>query len=149
MIKHIIGYTLVTATAFTIGIAASGGETTETVVAEPEPAPTVTVTQPPVEVTQPPVVETVEVTPQACLDALDYAAELLYGSAEFAEITGRTLPLIEQALNAGLEYDVAAVEGISAELDSINADLDNLINSLPGEDAIAVAADECRAKAVN
>lgn len=142
--KHIIGYAATTVVALAIGAAASGGEGTETATAsEPVPTPTVTVTQPP----QPPVTETVEVevTPQACLDALDYAGQLLEGSAEFANITGRTLPLIEQALMAGLDYDVAAVEAITAELDSINADLDALIANMPDDTAVAEAASACRA----
>lgn len=116
------------AAALALGLAAcgqSGGE----------PQPTETVT------------ETVEVTPQACLDALDYAQQGFIHAGEAMGISAETTDIMIQALNEAMTAgDVSAesvrrLEAVSAELEA-NTDGVNALAPL-----FVDAAAECRATA--
>lgn len=93
----------------------------------PEPEIKEVIKEVPVEVVK-------EVTPQACLDALDHAGS---GLSIASDLIGQIHP----AAMAGLNQDVAAIEQITSEMAVSNAEMEEL-NPLA-----AAAATECRAAA--
>jgi PBP1b-binding outer membrane lipoprotein LpoB len=93
----------------------------------PAPAPTVTVTETPA-------AEVVEVTPQACLDALDYADE------GFA-LAGRVIGYMQPAIQAVLDMNIGKVRQITGKLTKAT----KRINKIGPRYAAANA--ECRDKA--
>lgn len=66
-----------------------------------------------------PVETIVEVTPQACLDALEYAADGF-------EIAAEMIGYIQPAAMAGLDQDVAAIESIVSGMSASNTQLEEL-----------------------
>lgn len=98
----------------------------------PAPAPTVTVTATPTPA--PAVTKTVEVTPEACLTALDLSEQGFTYSAE-------AMGYMSDALTAAGEFDVAALQKANADLDTLNPKLKALTGPMK------TAATECRAAA--
>lgn len=100
------------------GIAVASGNTTAesapaptatattTATAAPEPAPTVTVTA-----------EAVATTPQACIDALDDAAELMYISADLTDIFREHVLTDSDLIDAILYSDIAGLEAYTATVE--------------------------------
>ncbi|MFT4471416.1 hypothetical protein ACMX2H_16050 [Arthrobacter sulfonylureivorans] len=110
-----------------LGSATAGGPPEQVEVKVP--GPTVTVEAEPVTKTV-----TKEVTPDACIDALDYAIEAI----------GLMQPLPEMIYEsgmAGLEQDVPAIEDINNRLTTFSSDLEKLTPKV-GE-----ASQACRASA--
>lgn len=101
-------------TALTIGGFLIGGGIATA--AQPEPE-TVMVDRP-VEVEKvvtETVTEEVEVTPDACITALDHADGLLDASLTVIDVAAGAFGLIPRAAEAGMNYDVAAMEQIAVE----------------------------------
>lgn len=96
--------------------------------AEPEPAPTVTVTAEPI-VKEVEVIE--EVTPQSCIDALDLAGEAVL---VFAEIQGLVSPALEAAFN----HDAAAMEALTSQIITHNEQIEVITPDL------GIVVNECR-----
>lgn len=93
--------------------------------AESKPAPTVTVTAEPV-VKEVEVIE--EVTPQACIDALDLMADAV---EVFIEITETVSPALEAAAtwdNAALEALTSKMQRHNEEIEAITPDLGIVVN---------------------
>lgn len=74
---------------------------------------------------------TVKVTPQGCLDMIDYFGEML-------TVTSGYIDLIPKAADAGMSYDVAAAEAVSAEMEDLAADTEALTGP------VTTATAECR-----
>lgn len=81
-----------------------------------------------------PVEVPVEVTPAACIDALDLAAEGFLVAASY-------VPLIEQAARAGVNQDAAAINAVIGAMKASNADLQDL------QPLVTDASAKCRASA--
>lgn len=115
-----------------VGIGGSGSSE-EATAAEPEPAPTVTETAEPepaptVTETAEPEVETIteeievevekEVTPQACLDALDAGDHSI-------DLLIQGLDISAEAMHAASVMDVAAIDQATADLEAITPDMED------------------------
>lgn len=61
------------------------------------------------------ITEEVEVTPDACITALDHADGLLDASLTVIDVASGAFGLIPRAAEAGMDYDVAAMEQIAVE----------------------------------
>lgn len=112
-----------------VGIGGSGSSE-EATAAEPEPAPTVTETAEPepaptVTETAEPEVETIteevevekEVTPQACLDALDTADQIIAWASE-------GFGYAADGMMAAIEYDAAGLDIATENLNGITANVE-------------------------
>lgn len=110
--------------ALALGLTACSGSPAE---AEPAPVPTVTVTAEPV-------VKEAEVTPQACIDALDLASEVMHVMAEVQD-------LVKPALRSAADRDVAELERLVGEMTEHNESLDGI------EVPLAEAVSACRGSA--
>lgn len=114
-----------------IGIGAAG---------QPEPE-TVTIEKP-VEVEKI-VTETVETTPQACLDAIDHADKLMLTLSDVGMLAAQYIDLIPRAFEAGMDYDLAASEQIIADMDELNTQLESIDGTTDRANYDA-AVEECR-----
>lgn len=115
-------------------IAACGTETSATASPEPE---TVTVTET--------VTETVEVTSQSCLDALDYAESAFAIAADFAGLTGDLSFTAGEAVLAAGMWDWEYLEELTEDVVAINGGIGDLTAQLaPVADGYKSAAAECR-----
>lgn len=123
-----------------IGIGVSGSDAP----ADASPAPTKTVTAEPIVETET-VTETVEVTPDACIAAIDHADSLIAASVGVMETILPVFDMVPRAAEAGMNYDVADLELIIAEAevmtDGITDSTDTVVPLRASYDA-AVA--ECR-----
>lgn len=116
-----LGWTAALITAFTLGAGInSGGETT----AEPLPAETVTET-----VTE---TETVEVTPAACVTAIERADEILY-------LAGEGFNASADAMDAFVTLDVAAIEDATYRLADLNTQVTGIDYRTPADECVAGA----------
>jgi hypothetical protein len=108
---------------------------------KPKPAPTVTVIRTPA-----PEIKTVtkEVTPQACLDALDSARKAFSLVSDFTDVVSEYPPLVGQAAQAGMTSDVAGLNRIVRKMRSINSRMDD-INAQMDPSSFAGPAAECEA----
>lgn len=124
-------------TALTIGGLAVGigigaaGEKTETVTVEK-----------PVEVEKV-VTETVETTPQACLDAIDHADELMLSLSGVGLLATQYIDLIPRAFEAGMNYDIGASEQIIADMDELTSQVEGMDVTTDRANYDA-AVEECR-----
>jgi hypothetical protein len=76
------------------------------------------------------VTETVEITPQACIDALD-TAEAAFGIASsFAGYTSDLAYTASEAVYAAAYGDYLALESLTADVESINAGINGLTADL-------------------
>lgn len=110
-------------TALTIGGFLIGGGLATAMQPEPE---TVMVDRP-VEVEKvvtETVTEEVEVTPDACTAALDHADGLIDASGTVIGIAAGAFDLVPRAAEAGMDYDVAAMEQIAVEGEEMGALID-------------------------
>jgi hypothetical protein len=128
--------------AFLIGVAAGAGGGDQAAdgaaVAKPKPAPTVTAT-----VTETETVTT-EVTPQACLDALDLGETAIAGAAEVMAITGEAFTdVVPAAIEAAALWDTEALDATTAQMGALNDRLDGV--NIGDPDAYNAAAAACRA----
>lgn len=126
------------------GIAVASGNTTAesapaptttattTVTAAPEPAPTVTVTA-----------EAVATTPQACIDALDDAAELMYISADLTDIFREHVLTDADLIDAILYSDIAGLEAYTATVEG-HTDQIVALNDQINQSTFAENATTCR-----
>lgn len=93
--------------------------------------------------------ETVDTTPQACIDALDAAEALVHGPViEQSEDTIVLIGLIPQAFEAGLNADsvsaqniIDTMDEITAQSDERNVEIDTLVTEYNE------TSEECRASA--
>lgn len=123
-------YTAVAVLGLTLGAATSaGGSEPEVVTKTVEvevPGPTETITET--------AYVDVEVTPPACLDALDIAGQAMSIMAESAGLAG-------DGIEAAAYGDVAGLDRVTAQVGDLNEDLNTLNPDL------SAAVDECRAGA--
>jgi hypothetical protein len=126
------------------GLAACGGEPAKPAVALPAPTVTVTATPEPAA----PVTKIVEHTPQACLDALDAAADGFSISAKFSKTAAIYPPLISKAFEAGATGNQAEAQDVIDSIKSGNVQLQDVTDQL---NAVAPrwqeARDKCQAGA--
>lgn len=92
--------------------------------AEPEPAPTVTVTAEPV-------VREVEVTPQACLDSIEQLTEVV-------QLMGKIQDLVAPTINAAVTNDMAAMEALTSQVSMLDDQVGDLAPDL------GIVVNECR-----
>lgn len=115
--------------------------------AQPEPEVSVLVSPGPERVVEVPGPER-EVTPEACLRALDLADE---GFSNAGEVMGEVPALIEmigEGVEAGAMGDVAAVEDMTGRLSTINDTLSEQADAVEGlVGPYTEAKEECRAAA--
>ena len=121
-----------------VGIGASGSDAP----ADAKPAPTATVTAEPIVETET-VTETVEVTPEACLDAIDYADDLILTMGDVGLLAAQYIDLIPRAFEAGMDYDIAASEQIIADMDELTAQVEDMDVATDRANYDA-AVEECR-----
>jgi hypothetical protein len=114
--------------ALIIGIAiGSTGESTETTTDTSPPASVVTVAD----------------VPDVCLQALDNAEDLMGFSADFAGIAAEMPMMIYDGIEAGMDYDAAAIEDLTDKLNGITADVEELTEQIGSSD-YRDNADQCR-----
>jgi hypothetical protein len=114
--------------ALIIGIAiGSSGESAETTTDTSPPASVVTVAD----------------VPDACLDALDGAEDMLNISVEYMTITSELPMMIYDGIEAGVGYDAAAIQDLTDRLNSITADIEDLTAQIEASDYRDDAA-KCR-----
>lgn len=104
--------------AFGLGLAA-GGPDTEATSAAPVEAVTETATEPAEVVTEQAEAETVEVVPQACLDALDA------GEAGF-DLSADAMGAASDGFFAAADFDIAGLEQAADDITAVNEQLDAL-----------------------
>ncbi len=114
MSKKSVAVTAIVAATIGIGIGSAGSASSDTV-AEPK-VKTVTQTE-----TVTKEVE-VEVVPQACLDALNDAEAVADSVADFGKVSVKWPGLVLRAAKAGMNMDVSAVNGITADMESMTSD---------------------------
>jgi hypothetical protein len=136
--KKIALYTVGGLVVFGLG-AASGGSKSAEPVAAPEPAPTVTATvqaspSPAVTVTAEPVVETKEVTPAVCIEALDLAGTAI---GTLSELPG----IAQKAIQAAYLQDAAGLEAQTSQTKALN---ERITDQTP---ELTAAVQACRAGA--
>jgi hypothetical protein len=85
----------------------------------------------------------VEVTPAACLEALDHAETAMETTAEVGLLATEYIAFIPRAFEAGMSYDSAEAEVIMSEMDSLTAEITGYdLGAL--RDGYDVAAEQCR-----
>jgi hypothetical protein len=85
------------------------------------PSDAITITEPGATVTQGVAVH--DGTPQSCLVALTAAESLTRDASDFATTASQYPNLIRRALMAGYNQDIAAVRAITADVESISAEV--------------------------
>ena len=119
--SKIVKWVVILGIPFTIGMAVGGGD--ESATAEPE-VRTITKEVPGETITKEVEVQVpgpeVEVTPQSCLDALDYAESAM-------SLAGDSAAVASDAITAAVEYDLASMEQVVIDLQAINGDLEPLV----------------------
>jgi hypothetical protein len=92
------------------------------------------------------VTETVEVTPQSCLDALDAAEGVVSSAADYVNLTVQWPRLVLRALRAGVNMDMTAVDNITADINGLTADTRAITADVrPQVKQFNSAEDACRA----
>lgn len=125
-------------TALTIGGFLIGGG----IATAAQPEPETVLVEKPVEVEKI-VTETVETTPQACLDAIDHADDLMLTLSGVGLLAAQYIDLIPRAFEAGMDYDIAASEQIIADMDDLNSQVEGMDGSTDRANYDA-AVEECR-----
>ena len=125
-----------------VGAAGAGGAEPPAAMTKPEPAPTVTVTA---DAPEPEVItETVTVSPDSCILALDRAEETFGVTVELAEIVSKMLvEVFPDAVMSAYLQDTAGIEAATADLTRLTGDIDKLTAKVEKIDYNG-PADECR-----
>jgi hypothetical protein len=101
--------------AFVVGVGAgSAAGMSEDPLAKPLHSPTVTVTQ---------AATMQHRTPRSCLVALNAAEDLTGDASDFSTTASQYPDLIRRALLAGYNQDLPAIRGITADIESITAEV--------------------------
>jgi hypothetical protein len=90
----------------------------------------------------------VEVTPQACLDAIDAAEKVGGITQDFINSASAYPDLVVRAAKAGMNFDAAAIEGITTEIEGLTEDFTGQAKRMrPTVAAFNAAKTDCRASA--
>lgn len=120
------------ALTLTVGVVI-GASNTQTVAADPA-------------VTTKTVVDTVEVAPQSCLDAIEASEDIAIQTRRYVGLTVQMPQMVVRAAKAGMMMDADAIDGVTADMDAFASDTQAITAKIgPLVQRFNVAKTACRA----